>query len=173
MTLSEAKRSVRIWRPVGWAVLAFVIAGVILIACKSIYVVSPNHFFMSLPVGRNLYNAISALLEGVSLISLIWPLIPTGGTQYFYFVLMSAVIGINIGAVLLKYAYNLNRRIKKVKKDVEDAQWKRSLGHSPSGNIEVYAIQLPSEDRWYQKPVGIIILGIAVEVIGGLLLLSF
>ncbi len=83
---------------------------------------------------------------------------------------MSITIWLGIGFAIIRQGENLSGRIRRARHAVEEGRWRRSLGEIPN-NLGVLSIQLDSEERWYTRPSGLLILGIIIEVIAGLILL--
>jgi hypothetical protein len=104
------------------------------------------------------------------ILSFIWGLIPLVDPLFFSLLLMSAALWALVGSGILMYANNLNRRIKRTRQAIEEERWRQSLGQL-SSNAGVLAFQIEAEDRWYAKPKGLLLIGLIVEVVGGLLVL--
>jgi hypothetical protein len=97
-------------------------------------------------------------------------LIGMNSNQFFFFVLMSFLVWVGVGGMIVRHAENLSGRIRRARHAVEEERWRRSLG-GVTGNIGALSIQLESEDHWYAKPIGLLVIGLIIEVIGGLIVL--
>jgi len=51
---------------------------------------------------------------------------------------------------------------------MEERGWRRSLGEVQSTE-GVLSIQLESEDRWYARPGGLLLIGFIITIIGGVI----
>jgi hypothetical protein len=167
VALPEARRRVSTYRLIGWPIL--VVAGVV------VAFVFLKHAYLNLAggilfPGQKLRHAIDGILENSSVLSFFWELTPTGGHQFIYFVLMSVTIWAGVGFAIIRWGEILSGRIRRARHRVEEARWQKSQGGAVP-NVGTLSIQLESEDRWYAKPSGILLLGIIVEVIAGLILL--
>jgi hypothetical protein len=66
-----------------------------------------------------------------------------------------------------KVCQYLSGRIRRARHAVEEERWRRSLG-GVVGNVGTLSLQLESEGHWYTKPSGLLLIGLIIEVIGGL-----
>jgi hypothetical protein len=177
VTLVEARRRVWIFRLVGWAMATVGSIAIILIFGKMAYLMlSGDMGFQVFPGVRPVRffdqqnNPLQHALKTYPILAFIWYLVPIGDNWFLVYVLVSFMLWGGIGGMIARYANNLSGRIRRARHAVEEERWRRSLGEIPS-NLGVLSIQLESEERWYARPSGLLILGIIVEVIAGLILL--
>jgi hypothetical protein len=167
VTLSEAKRRVWACRVLGSTLIVVAFLAAVLVVLK--------YFYIQIPV-RKLHDSINQILWTSPILSFIWSLLPTGDNHHISFLLlMICAFWAFIGVGIVRYANNLNGRIRSAKHDIEKEQWRRSLGQIPAnvGVLSIQSIQLASEEYWYKRPWGLLLIGLVINVIAGLLLKLF
>jgi hypothetical protein len=169
VTLPQAK--IRVWTCIliGGAIFAFALVAPVLVLSKCLYFGLPNDPIFHTP-GRILHDLINQTLATLPNLSYIWKFIPVVDPRFFYLLLMSAMLWSAVGWKIVKYANSLKGRIRRVNQAIKEERRKQSLGQAPS-NVGVLSIQIGSEDQWHAKPSGQLLIGLAIEVGGGLLLL--
>jgi hypothetical protein len=168
VTLPEARRRVWTFRFVGGALVLGSLLFLALILVKDAYESLPSGLLFQ-PLGRSLRRAIDPILEASPLVALLWSLIPAVDHQSMYLVLMGSTIWTGIGMAIMGYANRLAGRIRRARETIEEERWRRSLGHVDlSRDVGVVSIQLESEERWYQRPVGLVWIGLIITIIGEL-----
>jgi hypothetical protein len=169
VTLPEARRRVWTFRLLGGALVACAVAFLILILVRNAYETLPSDLLFQ-QSGRNLRRAIDPILATSPVMALIWSLVPIVDHQSMYLILMAFTIWSAIGAAIMRYANRLSGRIRRAREMIEEERWRLSLGHVDlSREMGVLSIQLESEERWYQRPGGLVWIGVIITVIGGLL----
>jgi hypothetical protein len=169
VTLPQARRRVWMFRLIGWAVLTLAVLVMVLVFLIYTYLNLPGGLIFQIP-GRKLYDFTNQILATSPILSYIWRLTPTGDNQFLFLVLMSFLVWGFVGGKIVRYANNLSGRIRRARHAVEEERWRRSLG-GVAGNIGTLSIQLESEEHWYVKPSGLLLIGLMIEVIGGLIVL--
>jgi hypothetical protein len=168
VTLPEARRRAWTFRLLGGGLVVCAFASLILILVKHAYETMPSDLLFQ-PLGRSLRHAISPTLETSPVMALTWSLVPSGNLQYLYLVLMGSMIWIAIGAAIVRYANRLSDRIRRARETIEEERWRRSLGDVDlSRDMGVLSLQLESEERWYQRPGGLVWIGLIITIIGEL-----
>jgi hypothetical protein len=169
LTLSEAKRRVWACRLLGAIIVAFAFLAAMLLLLKYLYSLRPTDSVFDDPL-YIIQNFVYQIIVSSSTLYAIWSLIPLVKGQLLNFLIMSVLVWMVVGFLVVKYAGNLNGRIRRVRHTVEEERWRQSLGQEASTG-DILSIQMESEERWYAKPKGLLIIGIIIEVVGGLLLL--
>ena len=146
VTLSEPKRRVWAYRVLGYTLIVVAFLAIVLVCLKYFYIQTPV-------LKRN--NSIDQILS----------LLPTWDN---YLVFMSCALWVFMGLGIVKYANNLNSRIRNTEHAIEEDRWRLSLGQTPA-NVDVLTIQLESQEHWYKRPSGLILIGLVSTVIAKLI----
>ena len=174
MKIQEAKKFVTTLR-IGAFILMFVAS--LFFACsalKSIYFALQSDISPFFAVSNAIQQAVYFIYERTQSMSLVWNSAPvlnpkqlnSPGNFGFLFIVCCGAIG----RVMWDSAANLSSRIAKTLQRVEEIGWERSLmgpsGHSGTKpDVLQINIELEQQDKWYQRPAGMVLLGIAIGVL--------
>jgi hypothetical protein len=171
MTLAQARGQVWTRWIFGTLIMALAVIELLLILVK--------HLYLSLPgdIGKNLRQPIDQILPDSAVLSQLWQVLPTWtptSPWNYVYVVWGAIVVIGIGGSLLKSARDRQALIRQMRQELERDTWTReALGQVASSRArqarDIDQYPAPSEP-WSKKPLGIVILGMVVTVIGGLLL---
>jgi len=84
-----------------------------------------------------------------------------------------------IGRIMWDSAANLSARVAKTIRKVEELGWEQELmgqkGHVAGAKPDVLQINIDLEqkDQWYKRPIGLILLGVAIAALGQWVNLQF
>jgi hypothetical protein len=183
MKISEAKSRIARHRIIAAAVM---ITAMLLLACavfKSIYFSVEGDTTALSFLSRAIQRLVYFIYERTQFVSWFWELAPvikpeelnTTGNWGFLFV---AVCGA-IGRTMWGSASNLSLRIKKTIQRVEEFGWEQEL-MGQHGQISrtkpdllQITIELDKKDQWYKRPIGLLLLGVAIAILGQWLNLQF
>lgn len=176
MKIFEAKKRITRQRLVAVIVM---VAATLFLACaglKSAYFTLNGDTSALSSLSRGLQRLIYAVYERTQFISWFWELAPvinpkepnTPGNFSFLFIVVCGAIG----RIMWDSASNLSSRIKKTIQRVEELGWERELmaqqGHVPGAKPDVLQIniELDQKDQWYKRPIGLLLLGVAIAIVG-------
>lgn len=183
MKIYEAKK--RITRQRVFAIVIMVVS-IIFFACaalKSIYFSMAGDTTPFSPLSRAIQRLVYFIYERTQFVSWVWEQAPvinpkefnTLGNLGFLFVVVSGAIG----QTMLASASNLSLRIKKTILRIEELGWEQELmaqrGQITAAKPDVLQIniELEQKDQWYKRPVGLLLLGVAIAIFGQWLNLQF
>lgn len=176
MKIIEAKKRVNHLRLLSVVVMST--AGLFLAcaALKSLYFAMAGDTAAFSAVSRSVQRLVYFIYERTQFVSWVWDLAPTintsqlntSGNLGFLFI---AVCGA-IGRIMWDSALDLSLRIAKTIQRVEELGWEQSLlakqgvieGAKP--DVLQINIDLDQEDQWYKRPVGLLLIGVAIAVLG-------
>ncbi len=183
MKIYEAKNRVKKQRILAVVIMA---AMAILFSCsalKSIYFSMANDTTALSSLSQGIQRIVYFIYERTQFFAWFWEWAPvinpkilnTAGNLGFLIIVITGAIG----RMMWDSATNLSARIGKTILKVEELGWERELmrqhGQVPSGKTDVLQINidLNQEDQWYKRPLGLILIGIAIAVLAQLANLKF
>lgn len=183
MKISEAKNRIARHRTFAAAVM---ITAMLLLACaalKSAYYSVEGDTTALSSFSRAIQRLIYSIYERTQFVSWFWEWAPvirpkepnTTGNWGFLFVVVCGAIG----RIMWDSASNLSSRIKKTIQRVEELGWEQELmgqrGQISGAKPDVLQIniELDQKDQWYKRPIGLLLLGIAIAILGQWLNLQF
>jgi hypothetical protein len=183
ITIHRARKRVTRQRIAGASVMLLSLVFLFCAALKGLYFSFENDNTAFSNLSHSLQRLIYAIYQRTSFLSWFWNWAPVPtekalnvpGNWGLLFILACGAIG----RTIWDSAASLSSRIRKTLQKVEEFGWERELmaqqgivsGERP--NVREITIPLGKEDEWYQRPVGIILLGIAVTVLGQWVNLQF
>lgn len=183
MTILEAKKWIKMQRSLAAAIW---VISALLFACaalKSIHVSMEGGTTALSPLTHGIQRGVYSIYQATQFASMLWEWAPVLNPQVlntsgnFGFLLI--VIAGAIGRMIWASAADLSARIAKTIKKVEELGWEQELrgqrGQITNAKPDVLQINidLNQKDQWYKRPVGLILLGVAVAVLGQLANLKF
>lgn len=144
-------------------------------ALKGLYFSFNNDNTALAPVSHTIQSLVYLIYQRTNFLMWFWNLapVPTSralnvpGNWGLLFVLVFGVIG----RTMWDSAASLSARIRKTLAKVEELGWERELmaqqGITSNGSHDTLqiTIALDQKDEWYQRPVGMLLIGIAVTVL--------
>jgi len=183
MRIFDAKKRITKQR-----IIAATIMGVsmLLLACaglKSAYLSLAGDTTALSSISRGFQRLIYFVYERTQFISWFWEWAPvinpkepnTSGNFSFLFVVVCGAIG----RTMWDSASHLSSRIKKTIQRVEELGWEQELmeqrGQISGARPDVLQIniELDQKDQWYKRPVGLLLLGVAIAIMGQWVNLQF
>lgn len=190
ITIFQAIRRARAQRRLGWALGIAVLVLLVVAGLKFAYYDASMHSYQSGPGGRlaqYLMSGIGWLYEKIPPVRWLWNVAPmltlradisNGLRSLLTFGNLWGLTLLGLGfvsAALRQAAGALQGRISEVFKEHEKEQWRDQLHghrkppHAPTSALMHVIVNVGSHERWWQRPVGMIAIGILVTVTGGLL----
>ncbi|MFZ3117560.1 MAG: YniB family protein [Variovorax sp.] len=183
MKISEAKS--RITRHRIFAAVIMITA-TLLLACaalKSIYFSVEGDRTALASLSQTLQRIVYFVYKRTQFVSWFWEWSPviksnelnTTGNWGFLFVVVCGAIG----RTMWDSASNLSLRIKRTIHRVEELGWEQELmGHrgqiaGARPDVLQINIELDQKDQWYKRPIGLLLLGVAIAILGQWLNLQF
>lgn len=183
MKIFEAKSRITRHRILAAAVM---ITAMLLLACaalKSVYFSIEGDTTALSSLSRGIQWLVYFIYERTQFVSWFWEWAPiinpkelnTTGNWGFLFI----VVCVAIGRTMWDSASNLSLRIKKTIQRVEELGWEQELmgqrGQISGAKPDVLQIniELDQKDQWYKRPIGLLLLGVAVAILGQWLNLQF
>jgi hypothetical protein len=174
MKIYDAKK--RITRQRVFATVIMIVS-TLLFACaalKSIYFSMAGDTTALSGLSRGVQRLVYFIYERTQFIAWFWEWAPvinpkelnTPGNLGFLFVVVCGAIG----RIMWDSASNLSSRIKKTIMKVEELGWEQELmgqrGQFTGTKPDVFQIniELDQKDQWYKRPVGLLLLGIAIAI---------
>lgn len=183
MKIYEAKKRVTRQRILAMVVMVVSILFFACAALKSIYfsMAGETTAFSSLSLG--VQRLVYFIYEKTQFFSWFWECAPvinpkepnTPGNLGFLFVVVCGAIG----RTMWDSASSLSSRIKKTILKVEEFGWEKELmaqrGQMTGAKPDALQIniELEQKDQWYKRPVGLVLLGVAIVIFGQWLNLQF
>lgn len=176
MKISEAKKRITKQRIVSVVVILAALIFLVCAALKSIYLSLDGDTTALSSASRAIQRLVYFIYERTQLISWFWTWAPvlnprelnTTGNWGGLFIVICGFIG----RVMWDSASHLSLRVKKTIQRVEELGWERELmgqsGQISEGKPDVLQIniELDQKDQWYKRPLGLLLLGIAIAVLG-------
>lgn len=183
MKIYEAKKRIKTQQFLAIVVMAL---SVLLLACtalKSVYLSMSGDTSVFTPLSREIQRLIYFIYERTQSFAWFWKWAPimstkelnTPGNLGFLLIIVCGFIG----RTIWDSASNLSFRINKTILKVEEIGWEQELlaqrGHITGTKPDVLQIniELEEKDQWYKRPIGIILIGVAVAILGQWLNLQF
>ena len=183
MKIYQAKKRITTQRTFATVVMVISILFFTCAALKSIhfYMAGDTTVFSSL--GRGIQRLVYFVYERTQFLSWFWEWAPvinpkelnTPGSLGLLFVVVCGAIG----RTIWDSASSLSSRIKKTILKVEELGWEQELmaqrGQLAGAKPDVLQIniELEQKDQWYKRPVGLLLLGVAIAIFGQWLNLQF
>ena len=156
MPLQEAVQIARrkFWG--GWAIVG--VGSFLLLLCmlKTLYHATSN---------VAIHNWIVDAYEAIPLFDVFWPYLPLPSTspllsaENFKFAGVLSILG--CGTLLRNSGYDLSQRIATARKNAKAKGWERSwAGEVPRPDVLALQIEVTNKDKWYKRPLGIVLLAI-------------
>jgi hypothetical protein len=188
-TLADARRHVWMRGIIGWLLMGLPSIFFTLVLVKDLYYTSAGLLF--LPVGPALRRLIDPLLRDWLILAMLWrvippwqprPTLPIAPLWDYLYVFWGALVVMFLGGFLLRSAYARRAQITEFRQEMQREAWRQQaraaqgLAPDDRGPTTVigpaiwhqYAAPLES---WSQRPLGIVILGLVVALVGGLVVL--
>lgn len=176
MKIFKAKKRITRQRVVAVVIM---VASMLLLACaalKSAYFTLSGDTSALSSLSRALQRLIYAVYEKTQFVSWFWEVAPvinpkepnTSGNFSFLFIVVCGAIG----RIMWDSASNLSSRIKKTIQRVEELGWERELmgqhGQFSGAKPDVLQIniELDQKDQWYKRPIGLLLIGVAIAIVG-------
>lgn len=183
MKIYEAKKRIARQRILATVVM---LVSIMLFACaalKSIYFSMADDTTAFSSLSRGIQRLVYFIYERTQFVSWFWEWAPvinpkepnTPGNLGFLFVVVCGAIG----RTMWDSASSLSSRIKKTILKVEELEWEQELmaqrGQIAGAKPDVLQIniELEQKDQWYKRPVGLLLLGVAIAIFGQWLNLKF
>jgi uncharacterized membrane protein len=183
MKIAQAQKQVTFVRIISYVVTgvssAFFLAGMLL----GIYHQAENFSTPLAGLARLFEGVISLIYEYTRILSFIWnhapePDLRNLNTEGNYWLLLCVACFV-LARTMRDSASLLAARIKRTIQRVEELGWEQALlaqqGQFAGGKPDVLQINIDLEQReqWYKRPMGLILIGVAVTVLGQLANLKF
>lgn len=183
MKIYQAKKWVKIQRTLAVIIMATSTMFLVFTALKSIYFSMNGDATAFASISQGIQRGIYFIYQRTQFLSWFWETAPIFtpkvlNTSGNFGLLFIAVCGA-IGRIIWDSATNLSNRISKTILKVEEIGWERELmkqnGQIQTEKVDLLQINidLKQEDQWYTRPIGLVLLGIAVAVLGQLANLKF
>ncbi|WP_167309963.1 YniB family protein [Ralstonia mannitolilytica] len=184
MKILEAKKHVTRLRIAGLIILACTFVLFAFAALKSLYFAMSDDRTAFSVISQAVQRLIYVIYEKTQFAELIWKAAPvvnprdfnTTGNLGFLLIVLAG----GMGRTMVDSAAHLSARIAKTIQRVEELGWEQSLlaqqGTVSSGgkpDVLQINIELDQKDQWYKRPIGLILLGVAIAVLGQLANLKF
>lgn len=176
MKIIEAKKRVTHLRLLSVVVMCTAVLFFSCAALKSIYFAMTGDTTAFSVVSRAVQRLVYFIYERTQFVSWVWDVAPiinprelnTSGNLGFFFI---AVCGA-IGRIMWDSAAHLSSRIAKTIQRVEELGWEQALlaqqgivaGAKP--DVLQINIDLDQKDQWYKRPIGLLLIGVAIAVLG-------
>ncbi len=183
MKIFDAKRRVFKQRILSLAIMGVAATLFLFAVLKSVYFAMQGDTSAFSVINQAIRRLVQLVCENTQFLSLFWRWAPVFNSQVLnapgnYGILFITLCGA-IGRVIWDSANNLSLRIAKTIRKVEELGWEQELmgqkkltvGDKP--DILNINIGLDQKDQWYKRPVGLILLGVAVAVLGQWINLQF
>lgn len=175
MKIFEAKKRVTKLRMIS-AIL--MVASILFALCsilKSLYFILEEDSSPLFPITTGIRRLVYFAYEQTQFISWIWEQAPVvtphtinaSGNLGFLLVVCCGTLG----RVMWDSASDLASRIRQTIRKVEEIGWEQSLlmqqgiSHGEKPDILQINIELDQKDQWYKRPIGLIVIGIAIAVL--------
>lgn len=183
MKISEAQRRVSRLRALSWIILIVSVVFILISALKSIAWAVEGNASVLAPLTQGLQRLVYVAYEKTQALNWVWRIAPvinqrelnSSGNYGFLFLICVGALG----RLMLDSANHLSARIKRVILRVEEQGWEQAL-HTQQGRVTeqkpdalLINIDLERRDQWYKRPLGMILLGVAVAVLGQWVILQF
>jgi len=176
MKIIEAKKRVTHLRLFSVVVMCIAALFFLCAALKSIYFAMAGDTTAFSVVSRTVQRIVNFVYQRTQFVSLVWDLAPiinlrefnSSGNLIFFFI---AVCGA-IGHATWDSAAHLSSRIAKTIQRVEELSWEQTLqcqqGMVPGRELDVLQINidLDQKDQWYKRPIGLLLIGVAIAILG-------
>lgn len=183
MKIYEAKRRVTRQRILSLAIMVIAAILFVLAILKSIYFAMANDTSGFSVISQGIQRIVGLIYKNTQFLSLFWQWAPvfnpqvlnTPGNYGMFFITLCGAIG----RVMWDSADNLSSRIAKTIRKVEEIGWEQELmgqketAERTKPDILQINIELDQKDQWYKRPVGLILIGIAIAVLGQWINLQF
>ena len=176
MKLLEAQRRVKRSRAVALVVLVVSSIFIVVSGLKSVGWAVHGDTTPFAVVGNAIQRLVYYVFEQTQFLSWVWQVAPianprelnsTGNLGFFFIASCGA-----LGRLMWDSASHLSRRIKETIRRVEEVGWEQSLlakqgqiaGRAP--DVLQITIDLEQKDQWYKRPLGLVLIGVAIAVLG-------
>jgi hypothetical protein len=176
MKIIEAKKRIARQRLTALAVMTVAALFAVCAGLKSIYFAFDGDTSAFAGLSQGVQRLVRFIYEHTQFVSWVWDLAPvvsqkeldSPGNFGFLFIICCVVVG----RMMWDSATNLSSRIAGIIKRVEELGWERELlgqqgliaGAKP--DVLQISIELDQNDQWYKRPMGLVILGAAIAVLG-------
>ncbi len=176
MKIYEArKRITRQWM----LAMVIMLVSMLLLVCaalKSIYFSMAGDTTVFASLSRSVQRLVHFIFEKTQFVSWFWEFAPvinlkepntTANLGFLFVVVCSAM-----GRMMWDSASSLSSRIKKILRRVEERGWEQELlaqgGQIAGSKPDVLQIniELEEKDQWQKRPLGLVLIGIAITVVG-------
>jgi hypothetical protein len=176
MKIYEARK--RITRQRMLAIVIMLVSMLLLVcaALQSIYLSIAGDTIFLASLSRSVQRLVYFIIEKTQFVSWFWEFAPvinlkepntTGNLGFLFVVVCSAM-----GRMMWDSASSLSSRIKKILRRVEERGWEQELlaqgGQIAGAKPDVLQIniELEEKDQWQKRPLGLVLIGIAITVVG-------
>lgn len=176
MKIYEARK--RITRQRMLAIVIMLVSMLLLVcaALQSIYIAMAGDTTVFASLSRSIQRLVYFIIEKTQYVSWFWDFAPvinlkkpnTTGNFGFLFVVVCGAMG----RMMWDSASSLSSRIKKILRRVEERGWEQELlsqGAQITGakpDVLQINIELEEKDQWQKRPLGLVLIGIAITVLG-------
>lgn len=175
MNLRTAKKHVALLRLLGATLMCVSFLFITTGALKAVYAVLTSAPDLG-SINANLANLIHVIYVKTPCIDWIWRAAPTPDMLHLnsegnFGFLLCMSIGF-IGRKIWDSASELKAAIAKALRDVQSRKWERELNNDQTSDesaeeVNVNITVMPSsEDEWYKRPTGLLLLGVAIAALG-------
>ena len=176
MKIFDAKKRIEKQRIIAATVM---IVAMLLLVCaglKSAYISLNGDTTALSSISHGVQRCIYFVYERTQFISWFWKWAPVVNinelnTSSNFGILFVMVCGA-IGRTMWDSASNLSSRIKKTLQRVEELGWEQELmeqnGHVSASRPDVLQIniELDQKDQWHKRPVGLLLVGVGIAILG-------
>ena len=183
MKIFEAKRRIIKQRMLSIAIMSVSATFFVLALLKSIYVLMAGDTSAFAPISQSIQRVVEVIYQNSQFLSPFWHWAPVFNPQVLNtpgnYGMLFIILCFAISRVMWDSANNLSLRIAKTIQKVEELGWERELiGQKGSDtglshDLLQINIELDHKDQWYKRPVGLILLGVAIAVLGQWVNLQF
>jgi len=183
MKIFEAKQRITRHRTLSVVIMAIFGILIILAALKSIYFSMAGDASAFTAISQAIQRLVQLVYDKTQFLSLFWQWAPVINPQVLntpgnYGMLFIALC-VAIGRIMWDSAANLSARVAKTIRKIEELGWEQELmgqkGHVTGAKTDVLQINIDLEqkDQWYKRPIGLILLGVAIAALGQWVNLQF
>lgn len=126
-------------------------------------------------ISRFVHSVINTLFEHTRFLSWVWQVAPVGNLRQLNtagnFGMLLIICCGAFGRLIWDSASRLSTRIKKTLQRVEERGWELALSgqdaaERPKPDVLQIEIELHQSDQWHKRPLGMLLIGVAIAVLG-------
>jgi YniB-like protein len=176
MNLVEAKKRVTKQRIISAAIIIVSVIFFVLVVLKSIYISVADNPPIFHDINIEIQRLVQPIYKSTHFLLWFWKWTPvpnimalnTSGNYGLLFILLCGAIG----RIMWQSAEILSSRLSRMTQKIKDLEWEREIirQHDQSVDAELDMLQINIElerkEQWYKRPVGLLLFGVAVAVLG-------